>query len=169
MMRKHFNILLLFLSTIPLNSCITYSFTGASIPVSAKTISIAYIENNADFVNPTLSETLTTALRNRFTAQTSLTLIPSGGDLQFEGEITNYSTSPQAIQGDDYAALTRLTVSVRIKFINLVEPDKNYETTFSAYEDFNSDLNLTSVQDGLIEVIKVILIDDIFNKAVVNW
>lgn len=169
MIRKHFNILLLFLSAIPLNSCVTYSFTGASIPVSAKTISIAYIENNADFVNPTLSETLTTALRNRFTAQTSLTLIPSGGDLQFEGEITNYSTSPQAIQGDDYAALTRLTVSVRIKFVNLIEPDKNYETTFSAYEDFNSDLNLTSVQDGLIEVIKVMLIDDIFNKAVVNW
>lgn len=168
-MRKHFNILLLFLSAIIFNSCITYSFTGASIPVSAKTISIAYIENNADFVNPTLSETLTTALRNRFTAQTSLTLIPSGGDLQFEGEITNYSTSPQAIQGDDYAALTRLTVSVRIKFVNLIEPDKNYETTFSAYEDFNSDLNLTSVQDGLIEVIKVMLIDDIFNKAVVNW
>lgn len=169
MIRKHFNILLLLLSAIPLNSCVTYSFTGASIPVSAKTISIAYIENNADFVNPTLSETLTTALRNRFTAQTSLTLIPSGGDLQFEGEITNYSTSPQAIQGDDYAALTRLTVSVRIKFVNLIEPDKNYETTFSAYEDFNSDLNLTSVQDGLIEVIKVMLIDDIFNKAVVNW
>ena len=169
MIRKYFIIILLFIGTFALNSCITYSFTGASIPISAKTISIVQFVNNADFVNPTLSETLTTALRNSFSSQTSLTLIPSGGDLQFEGEITTYATSPQAIQGDDYAALTRLTITVRVKFKNLIEPDKDFETSFSAYEDFNSELNLVSVQDGLIDVIKVFLIDDIFNKAVVNW
>ncbi len=169
MKRKQINIFVLVLSTFLLNSCISYSFTGASIPLAAKTISINYFENNADFVNPTLSETITTGLRNRFTSQSSLTLIPSGGDLQFEGEITNYRTSPQAIQGNDFAALTRLTVTIRVKFTNLIEPDKNFETNFTAYEDYSSDLDLTSVQDGLVDVIKEILIDDIFNKAVVNW
>lgn len=162
-------IVFLLLSVFAFNSCVTYSFTGASIPVTAKTISIAYFQNNADFVNPTLSETLTQALRDRFTSQSSLTIIPTGGDLQFAGEITNYKTSPQAIQGNDVAALNRLTVSVRVKFVNLIEPENNFETTFSAYEDYSSDLDLTSVQDGLIEVIKGMLIDDIFNKAVVNW
>jgi len=161
--------LVVVLSTFFLNACVTYSFTGASIPVSAKTISIDYFENNADFINPTLSETLTTALRNRFMSQTNLTLIPSNGDLQFEGQITNYKTTPQAIQSDDVAALTRLTVTVRVKFTNLIEPDKSFETTFTAYEDYNSDLDLISVQDGLIETINEILVDDIFNKAVVNW
>ncbi|MBN2237060.1 MAG: LptE family protein [Bacteroidales bacterium] len=156
-------------STSLLSSCITYSFTGASIPPSAKTISISYFENNADFINPTLSETLTSALKDRFTSQSSLTLIPSGGDLQFEGQITNYKTSPQAIQGDDFAALTRLTVTVKIKFTNLIEPENNFETSFTAYEDYNSELDLVTVQDGLIETIKEMLIDDIFNKAVVNW
>lgn len=164
-----FNLFVVVLSTFFLNACVTYSFTGASIPVSAKTISIDYFENNADFINPTLSETLTTALRNRFMSQTNLTLIPSNGDLQFEGQITNYKTTPQAIQSDDVAALTRLTVTVRVKFTNLIEPDKNFETNFTAYEDYNSDLDLISVQDGLIETINEILVDDIFNKAVVNW
>lgn len=156
-------------STSLLSSCITYSFTGASIPPNAKTISISYFENNADFINPTLSETLTSALKDRFTSQSSLTLIPNGGDLQFEGQITNYKTSPQAIQGDDFAALTRLTVTVKIKFTNLIEPENNFETSFTAYEDYNSELDLVTVQDGLIETIKEMLIDDIFNKAVVNW
>ena len=169
MKRTVLNILVLVLSVFMFNSCITYKFTGASIPVSAKTISIGYIENNADFVNPTLSETLTQALRDRFSSQSSLTLIPSGGDLQFEGEITNYKMSPQAIQSDDVAAQTRLTVTVKIKYVNLIEPENNFETDFSAYVEYSSDLDLTTVQDGLIEEIKEMLIDDIFNKAVVNW
>ncbi|RLD38078.1 MAG: hypothetical protein DRI74_04930 [Bacteroidetes bacterium] len=168
-MRKLIIIFSLLVSALGFNSCITYSFTGASIPVSAKTISIGYIENNADFVNPTLSETLTQALRDRFSSQSSLTLIPSGGDLQFEGEITNYKTSPQAIQSDDFAALTRLTVTVKIKYTNIIEPENNFNTSFTAYEDYDSSMDLVSVQDGLIEVIKEMLIDDIFNKAVVNW
>lgn len=152
-----------------LNSCGIYSFTGASIPPSAKTISISYFENNSDFVNPTLSETLTQALRDRFISQTSLNVIPSGGDLQFEGEITGYKISPQAIQSNDVAAQTRLTVTVKVKFTNLIEPANDYETTFSAYDDYPSDQDLVSVQEGLIDKIKVLLIDDIFNKAVVNW
>lgn len=156
------------LSLFMLNSCISYSFTGASIPADARTISIAYFENNADFVNPTLSEILTQALRDRFASQSSLNLVPSGGDLQFEGKITTYRTSPQAIQGD-VAAQNRLTVSVSVKFTNLIEPNTNFETNFTAYQDYASDLDLITVQDGLIEEIKKILIDDIFNKAVVNW
>ncbi len=168
---KKFRLILLFsvLIGFTCNSCITYSFTGASIPLTAKTISIGYIENNADFVNPTLSETLTQALRDRFSSQSSLTLIPANGDLQFEGEITSYRTSPQAIQGDDIAALTRLTITVRIKYTSLIEPENNFDTSFTAYEDYNSELDLTTVQDGLIEVLKEMLVDDIFNKAVVNW
>jgi len=168
-MRNLIAILSLLLSVLSLNSCVTYSFTGASIPVSAKTISIQYIENNADFVNPTLSETLTQALRDRFSSQSSLVLIPNGGDLQFSGEITKYKTSPQAIQSDDIAAQTRLSVTVKIKYTNLIEPENDFETSFTAYEDYDSTMDLTSVQDGLIEVIKEMLIDDIFNKAVVNW
>jgi hypothetical protein len=169
MKRKLLHSLLLLWSVFLFNSCISISFTGASIPAAAKTLSIAYIENNADFVNPTLSEVLTSALRDRFSAQTSLDIIPAGGDLQFEGAITSYKTSPQSIQSTDIAAQTRLTVSVRIKFTNLIEPQNNFETTFTAYSDYNSELDLATVQDALIAQIKEMLIDDIFNKAVVNW
>lgn len=152
-----------------LQSCISYSFTGASIPPEAKTISIDYIDNQAQLVVPTLSESLTTSLIDRFTSQTSLELVNNNGDLQIEGVITDFNTTPQAITGNETAALNRLTVTVKIKFVNTIEPDKNYETSFSRYEDYDSGQDLSSVQDGLIETINEMLIDDIFNKAVVNW
>lgn len=158
-----------FIIVIGLNSCISYSFTGASIPPEAKTISIQYIDNQADFVVPTLSESLTTAIKDRFSSQTSLELVNKNGDLQIEGVITEYSTTPQAITGNETAALTRLTVSVKIKYTNTIEPEKDYETTFSRYEEYDSSLDLVSVQDGLIESLNEMLVDDIFNKAVVNW
>lgn len=163
------NILMTIIIVMGLNSCISYSFTGASIPPEAKTISIQYIDNQADFVVPTLSESLTTAIKDRFTSQTSLELINNNGDLQIEGVITEYSTTPQAITGNETAALTRLTISVKIKYTNTLEPDKDYETTFNRYEEYDSSLDLVSVQDGLIEMINEMLVDDIFNKAVVNW
>lgn len=155
--------------TTLLGGCISYSFTGASIPPEAKTISIQYIDNNASLVVPTLSESLTNALKDRFTGQTSLELVNRNGDLQIEGSITDYRVNPQGVTGNEVAALNRLTIEVKIKFTNTIEPDKNYETTFSRYEDFNSSQDLSSVQDGLIETINEMLVDDIFNKAVVNW
>lgn len=159
----------LILMSVLVSSCVTYSFTGASIPPDAKTISIQYIDNRASFVVPTLSESITTALKDRFSSQTSLILVNKMGDLQIEGEITDFKTSPQAITGDQTAALNRLSITVKIKFTNLIEPDKNYETSFTRYEEYESNLDLSAVQDGLIETINEMLVDDIFNKAVVNW
>lgn len=158
-----------FLFMIGISSCVTYSFTGASIPPEAKTISIQYITNQAAFVVPTLSESLTTEIKDRFSSQTSLVLVRKDGDLQIEGFITDYSTSPQAVTSNEQAALNRLNISVKIKFTNLIEPDKNYETTFSRYNDYPSSEDLNSVQDAQIEIINEMLVDDIFNKAVVNW
>lgn len=152
-----------------MSSCVTYSFTGASIPAEAKTISIQYIDNQSDFVVPTLSESLTNEIRDRFTSQTSLVLIKQNGDLQISGAITAFVATPQAITGDQTAALTRLSITVKIKFVNLIEPDKDYESSFTRYDDFESTDDLANVQDRLIEVINEMLVDDIFNKAVVNW
>ena len=147
----------------------SYSFTGASIPVQARTLSVDYFTNQAPLVVPTLSQTLTDALRDRFTSQTSLEIINRGGDLAVEGEITGYSTQPVAIQGNEQAALNRLTITVRVRFVNKFDEKQNFEQNFSRFEDYPFNANLNSVQDGLIQQIVDALVDDIFNKAVVNW
>ena len=152
-----------------LNSCGIYSFSGASIPAEAKTISVQYFPNNAQLVNPLLSNTLTNALNDMFVNQTTLQSVAENGDLAFEGEITGYSTSPIAITGNQTAAMNRLTVTVNVRFTNRYDESKNFEQNFSQYQDYPSEQDLNMVQDVLVEQIVEDLCQDIFNKAVVNW
>ena len=152
-------------------SCkINYSMTGASIPPTAKTISIPYFPNNAQLVVPTLSQTITDAVRDRFTSQTNLSLTNSGGDLVIEGSISGYTVSPVAIQGNETAGLNRLSIKVTIKFTNTINESQSFDNvTFERYVDYPSTSNLADVQDGLISQVTEQLVDDIFNKSVVNW
>ena len=149
-------------------ACGIYSFSGASIPAEAKTVSVDYFPNHAQLVNPLLSDNLTTALRDAMTNQTTLDMVESGGDLAFEGEITDYRTTPVAITGQT-AAMNRLTITVKVRFSNRIDDTKDFEQSFSRYEDYPSDQELTSVQESLTSSIIEQLVEDIFNKALVNW
>ncbi|MDZ7743525.1 MAG: LptE family protein [Bacteroidota bacterium] len=135
----------------------------------AKTISIQHFPNNARFVEPTLSQQFTDDLKDKFVSQTDLTLVNNNGDLQLDGEITGYTVNPVAITGDQTAALNRLEITVRVRYTNTLEESKDFDQKFSRYEDFPSTENQSSVQQGLIEQINKMLVEDIFNKAVVNW
>ena len=163
------HIFLLLVLVLFASGCGVYSFTGASIPPGAKTISIAYFVNNAQFVEPSLSQSLTDALRDRFLSQTDLDFVSEGGDLQIEGYITDYSTRPVAIQGNETAALNRLSVTVRVKFTNTLDDTRDFESPFTRFEDYSSSQDLSAVKDELLVTINENLVDDIFNKAVVNW
>lgn len=149
--------------------CGVYSFTGASIPPEAKTISVSSFPNKSELVQPTLSQTFTEKLKEKFSSQTSLNLVPRNGDLHLEGEITSYGTEPVAITGDQTAALIRLKITVNVRFINKYSPKDNYESSFTRYEDYSSTLDLNSIEEELITRISEALVEEIFNKSVVNW
>ena len=154
---------------ISMSSCGAYSFTGASVPPEAKTVSIMLFPNKAQLVQPSLSQTFTNALRDKFTAQTSLSNVPRGGDLHFEGEITGYDTEPVAITGEQTAALIRLKITVNVRYTSKYSPKDNFESSFSRFRNYDSSQNLSSVESDLISQITEELVEDIFNKAVVNW
>lgn len=168
LLKKTFCLVVL-LSCCLLNSCGIYTFSGASIPAEAKTVSVQYFPNNAQLVNPLLSTTLTNALNDIFVNQTTLQSVAQNGDLALEGEITGYTTTPIAITGNQTAAMNRLTVTVNVRFTNKYDETKNFEQRFSQYQDYPSGQDLSSVQDVLVETIVEDLCQDIFNKAVVNW
>ena len=148
---------------------VNYSFTGASIPPEVKTINIKFFPNNATLVEPTLSQKVTDALRDKFVNETSLVLVNEGGDLIMEGSITQYRTTPVSIQGDDQAALNRLTITLDVVYTNSFDEKMSFDTQFSRFADYSSDLNLADVEDALIEEINTMLVQDVFNKAVINW
>lgn len=161
---------LIFLSLIFLVGCtIKYSFTGASIPPDAKTIYITEFKNVAPLINPALSNDLTEALKDKFVTQTSLKLGDENADLFFSGSITDYNTKPMAIKKGDVASQNRLTIVIKVKFVNNKDTKANFESSFSRYRDYDSEYSLADVEDELVKAIIEELVDDIFTKAVVNW
>ena len=147
-----------------------YSFTGASIPPGTKTLSVATFPNNASTVNPQLSQKLTDELMQMFSSQTPLTVMNSGeGDLHVEGEITGYDTRAAALSSNDEVSMNRLTVTVKVRFTNSIDPEANFEQSFSRYRDYPASRDFSSVESSLVSEIVTELCEDIFNKAVVNW
>ena len=168
-MIKTFKITILFFLLIGINSCWIYSFSGASIPPEAETVSVAYFTNNARIFNPTLSQEITEKLQDKLLSQTSLNLTEANGDLSFKGEITVYNVSPVSLVANETAAKNRLTIKIKVEFVNIYDEEANFEQTFSRYVDFESSENLTVAEPRIVPEILELIIEDIFNKAVVNW
>ena len=152
-----------------ISSCGIYSFSGASISSEVKSVSINPFENVASLAPPVLSNTLTEALKDKFSSETKLIPLNSDGDLIFSGRITNYSINPIAIQADETASKNRLSITVKVKFVNITDEETNYDKTFSRYADYESSQDFTSIEESLNEEIVFQLIDDIFNEAFTNW
>jgi len=167
-MKKYLYILTLF-TLIFTVSCGVYSFTGGSTG-DAKTIQIDFFPNNARLVEPSLSQSFTIALQDLFLRQTNLKLTDSGGDLHFEGEITQYRIIPIAATADQTAAQNRLTIAVRVRFFNRLIEEDNFEQTFSFYSDYDGNLQLTgSVLEEAFDEIFERITQDIFNASVAKW
>lgn len=161
---------ILALMCVALAGCtIKYSFNGANIPVDAKTFSVAYFPNNAQMVAPVLSQTMTDALIERMERQTRLTQTAEEGDLTFEGEITGYDSRPSSVSGEEYTTENRLTITVRVQFVNKLEPQYNYSKSFSAYQNYPTSTPLQEAENTLIPQIVDELVTQIFNAAVANW
>ena len=146
-----------------------YSFTGASIPAEAKTISITQFPNYATTVNPQLSQKLYDGLQQMFSSQTSLNVTSDDGDLQITGEITDYSTRTSSIGSDDNVATNRFTITIKVSFTNRFDSKADFEQTFSRFKDYAASRDFSSVEQSLTDEIVTELCEDIFNKSVVNW
>lgn len=149
---------------------ISYQLNGASIDyTTTHTISFEYIPIKAALVYAPLAVLFNDKLQQKYVQQTRLTHVNSDGDLQISGAITGYSLSNQAINSDARATTTRLTMKVKIKFVNKNNKSENFEREFSQYYDFDATQLLNDVQDAACEELSEKIIDEIFNATVANW
>jgi len=171
-MKSYFSISALLLAGWLVLSCsISYKFNQSAIDYTkTKSISIQDFPNIAPSVYAPLAQQFTEALRDRYTRQTKLKIIPNGGDLHLEGEITGYNLTPLAVTGSNMlASQTRLTITIRVRFTNKADPEKDFERTFSAKQEFSNDSLFDSIQDELCTAITKEIIDLIFNDTVATW
>lgn len=165
---------LLLFAAICCNSCklykVSYSTTGASISADVKTFSVDYFPNKAPLVVPYLSSLFTEKLTDYMRSKTGLTqMTDNNGDIRFEGQIVGYYQKPIDIQKDEIAASNRLTIEIRVKYTNTKDDKYDFSSNFSNYADYSTDADFNSVEESLIIEILDKIIEDIYNKALVNW
>lgn len=174
---RHTLLLIIFafvLVTLPV-SCGVYSFTGAA--TNAKTISFIEFYNNTDLGPANMGQTFTNSIKNYFIQNSSLSVVAEEGELQLEGEITDFRLTPIApvASGDpnlpNAASSTRLTINIKVTYVNTLDDKLSFKNkSFSFYKDFpNESNNLSDVQEQYIKEIFDRLINDIFNATVANW
>ena len=156
---------------IVLSSC--YSFTGSSLSPETKTILIKNFPNNAALVNSDLSQDFTMALQNMFLQRTSLKGTSENPDILIEGYISDYSITPTSISsstiGTTEAAQNKLTITVYVNYENKIEPEKNFNKTFSGEATFSSDLDINAIESSQVRIVNERIINQIFNEIVANW
>ncbi len=150
---------------------VKYSFSGASIDPAIKTVSIARFNNMAAMVAPILSPTIYDMFSTKISRETRLQIVnnPDDADLTFSGEIIDYRSDPAAISSNEYAVMNRLTIVVKIRFVNNVQPKFSYDKVYSRYADYDSQVLLSDAERSLIPEIVTQIVDDAFNDAFSGW
>ncbi|MCF0190712.1 MAG: LptE family protein [Marinilabiliaceae bacterium] len=167
--RIKIGLLLLSIVLLVYGCTVSITMSGASIPENLNTFSVQYINNRAPLINPDLSQTLTEGLKDRIQNESRLVMVPENGDVDFSGNITAYSTQPMAMKADAVSAQTRLNITVKIRCRNNKDPKKDWEQSFSAYQDYDSENNLSDVEAELVTLLVEELTENIFNKAFADW
>jgi hypothetical protein len=165
-------------SALLFSGCIKYSLSGAA--TTAKSIQVDAFYNNTELSAANLGQTFTNRVKDYYQQNSSLRVVPNNGELQIEGTIVNYATSPvapQASQGTginataNFGKLTRLTIAVKVSYVDNIEPKNSFkDRTFSFYADFDNDqADFFSQQETLEKKIFDQILIDIFNATIANW
>ena len=155
---------------VPQSCRISYKLNGAALDYTVyRTIHLGEFPIRAALVYAPLQQTFENELSDYIARNTRLTITDGASDLELEGEIVNYSLSPQAVTEDAYASRTRLTITVRVKYTDSKNDANSIDQTFSAYRDFDASQMLIDVQEQLCQEIAKELVEQIFNATLGNW
>ena len=145
-----------------------YSFTGGNVG-DAKSLKVSFFDNNAQIVNPEMSQLVTESIKDIFVQQSSLELSDGPSDMSVSGSIQEYSLKPQAARGASEVSQMRFSISLQVDFENILESKNNFNQRFSRSRDYNADLNFSDIENELAEEIIKELTEDILNRAIANW
>ena len=168
-----FKVTFLFLSVFLLSSCWPSSIgfrDSGSMPEEWESFTVEMIENNAANCPLSYGPVLTEILKDGIQNNTRLVLNTDGeGEIVLTGGITAYNVMPIAVQDNDNASQNRLTISVKFELIiNEPEVDK-IQFSATRFADFESNVNLASVESQLIDDINSQISQDVINKLLSNW
>lgn len=146
-----------------------YSLSGINIPADVKNISIAYFDNKAQLVNPSISQKFTEQLKDKFLRETTLAIIANEGDFQLSGFITDYKIEPVATTTATGSAKNRFSMTVKAKFVCPKHKDMDFEENFTKFQEFEATENFQAIENRLAEEVSTQIIQEIFTKIALKW
>ena len=147
----------------------SYKFTGTSINYDLiKSIQIDKLANRAPYGWAPMEAMLNNKLQDVYANQTRLKLVKRAGDLHIAGEILSYDQFNKGISADGFASQVQLKMTVNIRFEN-AKTNERWEKQFSATSQYDSNQQLTAVQERLVTEMINDICDQIFNATVADW
>lgn len=159
-------ILLLFMA-----GCISYSFTGTSIPADVRTIHIPFFPDRSQSGLGDLSDRLNRALVNRFVNQSRLSLSNDQdiSDAFVEGDIQSYANRPFSIGGDQQANLNEIQITVRATFKYAADDEPLWTKSFNGSATYDVLENPVDGEIAAAEAALQQISNNMFNDAVSSW
>ena len=164
----------IFFSLLLLSSCwpTSVSFRDGSVPDEWKRFMIETLESDAANAPLSYAPQLTEELKDAIQNRVGLKLVGAESDdpqIIITGKVQNYDVAPVAVQGDDVAAKNRLTVTAFFE-IFITQPDEDVmEVRANRFVDFDSNVDVGTVQNQLFDEINEQIIQDVLNKLLSNW
>ena len=158
---------IVFSTVFLLKSC--YSLNGSSLDPTIKTVQVDLFPNYAPLQNVTLSQSFTNDLRDRFQQRTPLNVVDDNGDITISGEISDYRESYSTVTSDEVAQQNRLTIKIKVNYVNTLDETKSFTKTYQDYEEYSGDQTLTQVENTIVPDITERIIDQIYNAIVTDW
>ena len=153
---------------ISMASCGIYSLSGIDTS-GAESFSVDFFRMQTPLASQDFSNQLTEQLRDQLLQQSPLSLVNEEGDLQYSGAITGYQVSAAAVQSNETASYSRLSVTIKVSYVNTIDKDKSFDRSFTEYADFESSQDLFSVEAQLWEEIIEKLVQSVYNESLGNW
>lgn len=147
---------------------VKYGFQGIDTS-GAETFSVGFFKLQTPKANQEFAQKFTEDFKTIIQSQSPLDLVERDGQLEFNGSIIGYKVSPVAVTDNQTASLNRLTVRVKVKYVNSIEEEKSFDKEFSEFAEFDSAQDFFSVEESLWEEIVEKLSQSIYNASLGNW
>lgn len=153
-----------------LSGCAYYSLSGASLPKELSTVAVPLAEVAASAIPAGFDQQVTDALIARFVDQTRLQQVSSvaNADAVVRATIEGYRVSPAAVTGEDVASLDRVTLSIRIEFLDRVTEEERMARVFTTTADYDPAAGLAGEAEAAERALSD-LADEAFNAAASDW
>ncbi len=164
-----FRLSLISLMIIALSSCkINYKFSD--VQVKGDTAKVSPFLVQAPLAPPASGQIFTEQFQDMILAQSKLELVNAdSADILIDGNISYYEIRPEGVQNNDVAAQNRLTIRVDVNYVNKIDPQTNFTQSFTRFANYQSTIDISSVESELMEEIFDQISQDIFNRAFGSW